>query len=47
MRLMNVRTEKHGVIALDWWWPEAGIVLWVGGVICWKMWGSRRGWREY
>lgn len=39
MRLLSHRTAKRGVIALDWWWPEAGFVLWVGGEIRWKMWG--------
>ena len=46
VRLIEVRTERLGVVGLDWWFPEAGLVLWVGGVIRWKMWGSRRGWRN-
>ncbi len=40
-----MRTRKHGVIALDWWWLEAGPVFWVGGRVKWKAWGTNRGWR--
>jgi hypothetical protein len=45
MRLVSVRTDRFGVIALDWWWPEAGLVLWIGGQIRFKLWGSRWGLR--
>ena len=41
MRLIKIRTERLGVVALDWWWPEAGLVVWVGGMIRWKMWGKK------
>jgi len=41
MRLMKFRTKQTGVIALDWWWPEADLVMWFGGVIRWKMWGNK------
>jgi hypothetical protein len=46
MRLVRIRTKRLGVIALDWWWPEAGCVLWIGGMIRWKTWGSRWGYRR-
>ncbi len=46
MRLLKTKnTWRWGVIAVDWWWPEAGLVLWVGGEIRFKLWGKRlRGW---
>lgn len=38
MRLGSIYIDRWGVIALDWWWPEAGLVLWIGGCIRWQLW---------
>lgn len=38
MRLASFWTDRWGLIALDWWWPENGLVVWVGGRIRWRMW---------
>jgi hypothetical protein len=40
MKLASIRTVRFGVIRLEWWWPEAGLVLWVGGRIRFKLWGA-------
>lgn len=46
MRLFSFRTKRLGVVAGDWWWPEAGLVVWIGGEIVFKLWGSRCGFRH-
>jgi len=48
MRLISRTTRRFGTIALDWWWPEAGLVVWSGGEIRFKLWGRRlRGWLAF
>lgn len=46
MTLFRFRTRLYGVIVLNWWFPEAGLVLWIGGVMRWKMWGTGWGFRS-
>lgn len=45
MQIFRVKTKRWGVIWAAWWWPEAGLVVWVGGILRFKLWGRRCGFR--